>query len=96
VGGTFHGITLAGASDSRIEDNLVLGFKDMVARIMVKNSSRIELKNNRATAYVLSGNTEITEKGNSTIRQPTVGDVAAFQGWQKGRDLTATDKGGRD
>lgn len=92
VGAMFHGITLVGAVDSRVEDNLVVGYTDMVARITVRNSTRTVMQGNRATAYVLVANVEFAEKGNATVRQPSVGDTSAFQGWRKGRDLGAADR----
>lgn len=86
IGGAYHGIMVEKAVNLTIEDNLIVGYKDMVSWIQVKNSTNVTIEDNTATSYIVQNNTNLSNTNNTTIPQPNIGDLSTFNTW--GRQQT--------
>lgn len=84
VGGRFNGITLSGARDARIADNMVIPFRDRESWIRVEDGVQVSVENNRAGRFVLHG--RISERGNKVVA-PISDPAPVIAGWRQQHDL---------
>jgi hypothetical protein len=91
IGGAYHGIMVEKAVNLTVEDNLIVGYKDMVSWIQVKNSTNVTIEDNTATSYIVQNNTNISNSNNTTIPQPTIGDLSTFNAWSSAQAAKSGD-----
>ncbi|WP_309644146.1 right-handed parallel beta-helix repeat-containing protein [Phenylobacterium sp.] len=82
VGSLWHGITAGSNVRVLIENNTVLGYDGMGARITLADSSDVILKNNLATAYLRQRIVEVdVDTGNVTIPTTSTGGLMEISQW---------------
>lgn len=82
IGSLYHGITVSGADDARIENNRVITYADIGARISVNKSTGVSLTNNAAPTYLTDKDVAFTAKAaNTKTRVPRDGGMAELRTW---------------
>ena len=88
LGGMYHGIRVVHGVGVLVADNLVLGYRDMVSWIMIKDSEDVSVRDNRATGYIVK-DYPLAKHGNRKVKQPEVGDISELQAWRSRRAAAA-------
>lgn len=82
IGSLYHGITVSGAEDARIENNKVITYADIGARISVNKSTDVTLTNNAAPTFLNGKDVVFTaNKDNKKTRVPKDGGIAELKAW---------------
>ncbi len=88
LGGMYHGIRVVHGMKVLVADNLVLGYRDMVSWIQVKDSQDVSVRDNRATGYLVK-DYPLAKQGNRKVKQPKIGDVSELKAWRGRRAAAA-------
>lgn len=82
IGSLYHAITVNGADDVRIEDNIVITYADIGARISVDRATNVSMTNNAAPTFLIGKEVEFANKnGNKKTRLPRDGGLAELRTW---------------
>lgn len=81
VGGMPNGISVAGATDVRIEGNTVSSLPDSKSWIRVEDVTNGVLSNNAATSYILADNSGLIDKANREIAAAADGGLDLLEMW---------------
>jgi hypothetical protein len=74
----YHGLSISGADNLKVSNNVVEGYKDLTSWIMIVMSKNSEARDNSATSYMTDKNNDhLSEIREKRISQAKVGDLTA-------------------
>jgi nitrous oxidase accessory protein NosD len=78
VGSLYHGLSISGADNLKVSNNVVEGYRDLTSWIMILLSKNSEVRDNIATSYMTDKNNDhLSDIRNKKVSQPKVGDLTA-------------------
>ena len=81
TGGMYNGIMVAMANGVVIDGNVVASYSDQKSWIRVGDSTNVQMSNNQAGAYILQGNTALTQTGDVILQPLTAEQIASLNTW---------------
>ncbi len=81
VGGMYNGIMVSQADGLVVDGNVVASYGDQKSWIRVNNSTNAQLSDNQAATYVLTGNANLTQTGDTVLPALTDQQVANLKTW---------------
>lgn len=80
-GGLYHGITVMGALNVKIDANVVQGFTDVKSWIMLEWVTGGSITNSVGNAVIVANSSGVTQSNNGTIAQASDGGAAVIAQW---------------
>ncbi len=90
LGSMYNGLLVEGARDLQVTDNLVVGYRDMMAWLRIENAHNASIQGNIVSSYVPIGGSMLTAIDNKTVSLLAHGDTSLLQEWLLGHPGAAS------
>ncbi|MBA4010701.1 MAG: hypothetical protein C0481_02435 [Phenylobacterium sp.] len=94
VGGMYNGIMVSRANGLVIDGNIVAAYGDQKSWIRVSDTTNAQLTDNEAQSYVLQGNTNLTQKGDTILQALSADQIANLTKWLAAQGIDPGNLGG--